>query len=233
LHDGPHRSVCHPRGRGCGAAGGPDAVYRIDLTERSLINAAITAPFPVTLYIRTGDCETGDVVYCGSESIVTNPLEAGTYYLVVDGDTPGAKGDYALAASLTPALLPGSDTCPTALELIFSGQGVATHTGSTLYALDQYQGWCDAGGGGDDVVYTFQAGTGETITIDLAGAEFDPILHLYRGDVDNCGDTEAVSWCVTDSSFQLQGQQGGTYFLIIDGTADKQWGAYDLTVSLQ
>ncbi|MDP6944280.1 MAG: hypothetical protein QF464_09030, partial [Myxococcota bacterium] len=175
----------------------------------------------------------GEIVYCGGDAITTNPLEPGTYYLVIDGDTPGAKGDYALAASLTPALLPEFDTCDTALELIFSGQGVATHTGSSLYALDQYQGWCDATGGGADVVYYFQAGTGQTVTIDITGAEFEPILHLYKGDATQCGDPNAVSWCVAGTTLQLQGQQGGTYYLVIDGVADKQWGAYDLTVTLQ
>ncbi|MDP6945161.1 MAG: hypothetical protein QF464_13515, partial [Myxococcota bacterium] len=50
-------------GEGCSAEGGPDAIYRIDLSERSLINAAITSPFPATLYIRSGDCENGEIVY--------------------------------------------------------------------------------------------------------------------------------------------------------------------------
>ena len=44
----------------CGGAGGADAVYRLDLAERSLVNAAAIAAFPVRLYLRSGDCGSGE-----------------------------------------------------------------------------------------------------------------------------------------------------------------------------
>jgi hypothetical protein len=214
-------------GEGCSLEGGPDAIYRIDLAERSLINAAITSPFPASLYLRSGDCEDGEVVYCGGKTISTPPLEPGTYYLVIDGDTPGAKGDYALAASLTPALLPEYDTCETAVGLLFSNAGIATHTGSTLYSLDQYSAFC-GGEDGPDVVYAFTAGTGEAVDVTVTSDEFEPVLHVYKG---ACAVPENLLTCSVNGQVQISAGLGGDYWLVVDSPGEAQWGAYDLTVS--
>ena len=214
-------------GEGCSLEGGPDAIYRIDLAERSLINAAITSPFPASLYVRSGDCDSGEVVYCGGKTISTPPLEPGTYYLVIDGDSPGAKGDYALAASLTPALLPEYDTCDTAVELLFSNSGIATHTGSTLYSLDQYSAFC-GGEDGPDVVYAFTAGTGEAVNITVTSDEFEPVLHVYKG---GCAVPDNLLTCSVTGQVQISAGLGGDYWLVVDAPGEAQWGTYDLTVS--
>ena len=214
-------------GEGCSSAGGPDAVYRIDVAERSLINAAITSPFPATLYVREGDCESGEVVYCGGKSISTNPLEPGTYYLIIDGDSAGAKGDYALAASLTPALLPDNDTCESAMELFFSNANIATDAGSTLYSLDQHEAWC-GGAEGPEVVYKFTAPSGYKIDILVESEDFDPVLVLYS---DGCGAEGTLRECVASNVVSTNPQPGGEYWLVIDSGGEAQWGPFDLTVS--
>jgi len=212
----------------CGGSGGPDVVYWLTLDERALINAVVTAPFYARLYVRSADCTDGDVVYCGANEIQTNPLDPGDYFLFVDSDAESQKGDFSLAVSLTPAPLPVQDTCDDAMQLIFSGQGIATHAGTTLYGLDQYQAWCDVAGGGADAVYQFQAATGESITIDVA-ADFDSLVYVYMGE---CG-TGAVISCADQGNLFIPPQQGGTYFLVIDGADEKEWGGFDLTVTLQ
>jgi len=212
----------------CGGEGGPDVVYQITLAERSLINAVVTAPFYARLYVRSADCTDGDVVYCGANELQTTPLEAGDYFLFVDSDASSQKGNFTLAVSLTSAVLPEHDTCAGATPLIFSQNGVATHASTTLYSLDQYQSWCEIGQSGPDVVYSFTAGTGQSISITAASAVFDPILVLYKGE---CGTAEPMT-CSADGTLVLPSQGGDNYFLVIDGDEETDWGAYDLTVTL-
>ncbi|MGB0590305.1 MAG: hypothetical protein ACPGU1_11545 [Myxococcota bacterium] len=212
----------------CGGEGGADVTFRIDLAERSLINVAATSPFPMRLYLRSESCSDGEVVYCATDDFSTTPLEPGTYFLVVDADEPGAKGNFTLGVSLTPALLPINDTCETAVELIFSNAGIATHTSSTLYSLDQYSAFC-GGDGGPDLVYAFTAGTGEAVDIAVTSDDFTPVLHLYKG---ACAEPESIITCTDTGSIQIPGGLGGDYWLVVDSPGEAEWGDYDLTVTL-
>ena len=211
----------------CGGAGGPDVTYRIDLSERALINVATVSPFPMRMYLREGDCSDGEVVYCADGDFSTTPFEPGTYFLVVDSDNPLAKGDFTLAVSLTPALLPDNDTCDTAMELFFSNANIATDAGSTLYSLDQHEAWC-GGAGGPEVVYKFTAPSGYKIDILVDSDEFDPILALYRA---ACGQDGILDECIASNVLSTNPQPGSDYWLVIDSAGEGQWGAFDLTVS--
>jgi hypothetical protein len=213
----------------CGGTGGPDVVYQITLPERALINAVVTAPFYARMYVRSADCSDGELVYCGANELQTTPLEAGEYFLFVDSDASSQKGDFTLAVSLTSAVLPTNDTCAAPSQLFFSPAGVATDASSTLYSLDQYQSWCDLEGGGPDVVYSFTAGTSQSITATVQSLEFQPTLILYKGE---CGTAEPYT-CSPDGDLFVANQPGGEYFLVVDGTDEKEWGAFDLTVTLQ
>jgi hypothetical protein len=122
---------------------------------------------------------------------------------------------------------PAHDTCETAVELLFSNAGVATHTGTTLYALDDHSAFC-GGEAGADVVYRFDAATGQSISI-YVSAEFTPLLALYRG---TCGEQDSILECDDGAALSIGPQIGGTYWLVIDGTDEKEWGSFDLTVTL-
>ena len=211
----------------CGGAGGADAVYRLDLAERSLVNAAAIAAFPVRLYLRSGDCGSGEEVYCSLNEFTSNPLEPGTYYLFVDSDSPADKGDYSLAVSLTPAPMPAHDTCDNALELAFNSEGVATDTGTTLYALNQHGSFCGGDNGGD-VVYSFNAGPGEIIDITASSPDFDPVIYLFK---DTCGGTP-VFCDYSNGQLTTPAQSGGDYWLVVDGVGEKDWGAFTIEVEL-
>jgi hypothetical protein len=211
----------------CGGTGGADVTYSITLTERSLINVATVSPFPMRMYLRDGDCTDGEVVYCADGDFSTTPFEPGTYYLIVDSDEAQAKGDFTLAVSLTPALLPENDTCDTAMELFFSNVNIATDVGSTLYSLDQSEAWC-GGADGPDVVYKFTAPSGYKIDILVESDEFDPILHLYT---EGCAAQGDLDECVASNALTTNPQPGGDYWLIIDSAGEGQWGAFDLTIA--
>jgi len=81
--------------------------------------------------------------------------------------------------------------------------------------------------GGPDVVYSFQAATGQSINIEV-NAEFDRLIYVFMGE---CG-LGAILSCANEDLF-IQAQAGGEYWLVIDGAGPGQWGSYDLTVTLQ
>ena len=215
---------------GCGGIGGSDVVYSIELTERALINAALVAPFSAKMYLRSGDCSDGEVVYCAQDEFSTNPLEPGTYYLVVDADMPGAKGNFTLAVSRTPAPLPTNDTCDTATDLILSAAGEANLSSTSLYSLDQTKGFCaSALDGGPDVYYKFSAGTGQSVSVNV-NADFDTVLYVTW---QQCGADGIPLGCSDTGSLDINGLAGGDYWLVVDGLKEKEWGEFDLNVSVQ
>ena len=215
---------------GCGGIGGSDVVYQIELTERSLLHANLIAPYSSKMYVRSESCSDGEVVYCADNALDTNPLEAGTYFLFVDSDAPQAKGNFSLTVSTTPAPLPGNDTCEDALSLIVGANGQASHSGTNLYALDQYKGLCPAAlSGGPDTVYHFEAGTGQTLSVNV-DAEFDTVLYVMTV---SCGDGGIPLACSASGDLTIPGLAGGDYWLFVDGAQEKAWGSYDLTVTLQ
>ena len=214
---------------GCGGFGGPDVVYRIDLPERSLLHGAIVAPFSTKMYLRAADCEGGELVLCADKEFTSAPIDAGTYFLIVDSDSPNAKGDFSLAVSTTPAPIPANDHCDGAVDLTFGAQGVATVSSSTLYAQDDYKGLCSAAlSGGPDVLYTFTAGTGESLEVTLQ-SDFESVMYLMA---QGCGDAGFPLACSSNGSLSVQGLSGGQYWLSVDGVQPLEWGNFDLTVTV-
>jgi hypothetical protein len=214
---------------GCGGIAGPDLVYQINLKKRSLIHAAVVSSFSAKLYIRETACSDGKLTYCGDQAIDTNPVEPGTYYLWVDSDNKLAKGDFTLTVSTTPAELPSYDTCATPMVLDFAGGTTVSHSGTNKYSLDQYKGLCPAAKtGGPDVVYEFQAATGKTLTATLT-APFESILYVMTS---ACG-TGVPLACSGSGTLTIQGLAGGKYWLFVDGTGEKEWGAFTLDLEVK
>ena len=216
---------------GCGGLFGPDVVYQIDLAERSLLDIAITAPFSSKLYLRAATCADGELVKCADKVLSTQPLEPGTYFLIVDSDSAQAKGDFTLTATRTPAPLPENDTCATAKVLDFDDQGVAVIQSTSLYAVDDNKGLCPSAlTGGPDIVYTFTPQAGQTLTVSL-DAEFESILYVSTLACE--GENSFPLTCSGNGELTLFGVQSTQYWLFIDGAKDKEWGDYTLTVELK
>ncbi len=225
---------------GCGGAGGPDVVYQFTLAARSLVSVALVAPFSAKLYLTNGSCANGTKVWCADKDFTTDPLEPGTYWLWVDSDAAAARGNFTLGVSTQAAPLPTADTCASATKLVIGANGVASLTGATnLYALDQYKGLCpSAQSGGPDVVYEFDAGTGQTLTVNVTNANFAPIVYVYTfacgaGGVPLTCSAGTQSGGVHSASVTLPGLAGGKYWLVVDGQGEKQWGTFNLSVQLQ
>ena len=86
---------------GCGGAGGPDNVYSFDIPPGTQ-QAAVTvdADFETVIYLAKASCA-GPYIACApaAEYTIGWP-EAGTYYLILDGKTPGDKGEYTINVTL-------------------------------------------------------------------------------------------------------------------------------------
>ena len=94
----------------CSAGGdatmtGPDRVFRFSLASRSKVHLALTASFEATLELRKACADlaaTGAVLTCEADADSTKhltldrTLEPGTYWVVVDGQTPNDQGPFTL-----------------------------------------------------------------------------------------------------------------------------------------
>lgn len=95
-----------------GSARSPDELYRIEMeTPFDLVAQVMEAPFDTVLHLRGEDCiDPGSELRCdddGGEGLLSRieqpGLEAGTYYLIMDGFGTGPGGPYSLQIDLTPA----------------------------------------------------------------------------------------------------------------------------------
>ena len=94
----------------CGGSGGADTVYEIRMeTAFDLVAEVTAADFDTVLHLRRVCDDPASEVTCNDDSggtllsrIESRGLEAGTYYLIMDGLWSGAVGPYTLEIDLTP-----------------------------------------------------------------------------------------------------------------------------------
>lgn len=212
--------------QGCGGAGGGDVVYSAKLTERTTIKASLKAPFVPRLYVLDSPCGNQKVLACGKNVATTAELDPGTYYVVVDSDSAGQKGDFSLTVEAIPSPLPGNDTCDTA-KAINAGPNPSQVTGTTKWGLDQYKGTC----GGDkvaDVVYSFAAtDVNDDLSVTLT-APFASVL-ILRGQ--GCAGGFQLA-CSTNGKLAIPGLAPGTYYIFVDGVTVADEGDFTLNVLL-
>jgi len=210
----------------CGGSGGPEVVYGFTLADWRQLTVSVSSAFTPRIYIKKGNCVAGEVVACGTESLVTGSFEPGTYYLFVDSDGNMQKGDFTLSVTPAPPGPPPNDTCA-APDVITLLNGIGQASGMTLFANDNYKAGC----GGDkalDTVHQFQVppGTG-SLSIELT-SEYSPVLYITR---DQC--TAVPIACIPDSTYSIGWPTPGTYYVFVDGKTAADKGLYTLKVELK
>ncbi|MEM9192304.1 MAG: hypothetical protein AAGF12_24230 [Myxococcota bacterium] len=92
--------------RGFSGSSRPDSFYRLDLTARSNLTVTVT---PTTLsgfaYLTLRDSCAGPmniVGDSGSPAVITQDLDPGTYYLIVESSSFASAGDYTIRSFITP-----------------------------------------------------------------------------------------------------------------------------------
>jgi cysteine-rich repeat protein len=222
----------------CGAAGGKDVFYSFTLAARSRFTASTAGSlFDTVLHLRqSSDCTTFTQVACngGSGGSGTAALDvmlnAGTYYLVVDGNGVGASGPYTLTTAITAA--PSNDACGAGGPTAIGAGGV--FTGTTAGAGDDFTGGCGDTGGAD-VVYSFTLAAPSDVFITTVGTAFDSVVYLRPGSctATNTGCQDDYRAPVSDDGVLIADNLGaGTYYVIVDGKTASARGTYRLEVNI-
>jgi cysteine-rich repeat protein len=213
----------------CGGGTANDVVYRLDIRSRSsVVIDTDPATWDTVLYLLSGATCPGTEIACNDDisgtnraSRITTSLDAGTYWIVVDGYGTEA-GAFNLSVSATPA----GDECMDAIPLSLTAART-TVTGSTA-AYTPSTASCPAGDTANDVWYVFRLTQREQVFINTYGSTFDTQLGLLNG----CG-MMAVT-CEDDDCGVNQDQivrtlAAGTYYVLLDGYGSVS-GAYTLNI---
>jgi hypothetical protein len=212
----------------CGGAGGPDVVYKFELTDWRHLKFTVNAPFTPRLYIRKDNCTTGKMVACGSGSFEPDDLKPGVYYLVVDSDGNSLKGNFNITIDATVPGPPPNDTCANPAELIFNDAGKAERYGVNLFSVNDYFAGC-GGVTGLDNVFKFTIPNGATkFTVSIA-ADFNPVIMVAN----NLCSTNSLVGCVAGKTYSLQYPNPGDFYLFVDGKTAADKGEYTVTVTIE
>jgi hypothetical protein len=225
-----------------GGANAPDQVHRLDVPQRSRVRVHQRTQHDGALYIRQTCEDPATELVCNddygtvTESLVTDVLDPGQYFVVSDGYSSGAQGasgDYVITAELAPVAGGGAsaDACGAA-GTIAPGQEIEL---DTFEAADDLQGSC-GGVEGPDVVHTLTVTSRSNAKIILSGLQFDAVAYVQR----TCGDATTEVACTQLSMADHTNRQGvletilepGTYSIVVDGRGPSTFGKARLSVQL-
>ncbi|MBI5488284.1 MAG: DUF4215 domain-containing protein [Deltaproteobacteria bacterium] len=219
-----HVSSC---ASGTGAA---DVWYTFTLTSRQIVylDTVDGSAWDSAIDLLQGSCPApATVAGCsddacgGSRSQWFGVLDAGTYYVVVDGAAAGQQGDYALTFQRS--------SCATATRITGDGD----YDGSTVGLPDEDWGSC--GGSAGETEYWLALCGSRTVTATTCNAvtNYDSVLYARSG---SCLGTQLG--CNNDSTCALSTRRAeltttlvqGLNFLRVDGYSGST-GSYRLTIS--
>jgi hypothetical protein len=211
----------------CGGDGGPDVVYKLTLTDWRQLTVDVASSFTPRVYLRKGDCNTGDLVACGGANLVTPDLKTDTYYLFVDGDGNQEKGNFTLSVTSIPPPPASNDTCAGATVLSLDANNKAEVYGVSLFSKDNYAPGCSQVGA-KDLVYQVEVPAGfETLRAVVETADFSPAVYIANG---SCGNIWVT--CVPGKTANISWPNAGTYYIVVDGKTVNDAGEFTLKVEL-
>ncbi len=207
---------------GCAELGGPDVVYRLEFARSSYVRLQAVAPsggFAVGAYL-TRACGEGEPERCGFG--FEGEVEAGEYFLVIDGANANSRGRVAVQMVVDPfGDAPINETCDTAVALNGAEGEIA---GDTRAALDDYvmrdanqcTGHNTRGG---DVVYALPVEVDQDIFVQAEpDGGWDLALYL----VGDCADAPANPLVCADEaiteSLTYTPDETGNVYVVVDGS---------------
>ena len=212
-------------------------MFRLDLTAAALIAFdTVGSDFDAVLRIADAGSCPGTELACDDDSSdddagqaeLTVALEAGAYWVIVDGKNVDSAGRFVLNARLEPiGPTPPNDGCSGALA-ISPGTTPRTTIGTTNGA-GNHLGSC-AIAPGPDVWYTFTLAQRTLVYLDLLdGGAWDAVLNLREG---SCRIPVSVA-CEDDACGTLRPRflgwlEPGTYYVLVDGRSPADFGTFSL-----
>ncbi|MGI5864439.1 MAG: hypothetical protein ACOX6T_20635 [Myxococcales bacterium] len=217
----------------CNDSPGPDVVYFFQLQQPMNVEVSVDGEgTDWVLYVRDdcGDTTEDHELACADEPGAVNAREtvflrnlaAGTYWIWVDGYTASSKGAFTLSVTATePPPVPDNDTCAAPTELTFV-DNMASVTGQTLSAADDYQATCGTADG-SEVVYlvNLAADSSLQVAVTALSPTLKPSVYLRSADCE-AGAEVACSFSTTaggSTSLLARSLAAGPYYLFVDGNA--------------
>jgi hypothetical protein len=215
---------------------GPDVAYQVALQAGDRLVANLDAPWDSALYVLT-DCNNA-ASSCVAGSDAGNPehidftaMNAGTYFLIVDG-YDSAGGTFSLDVRVSPPVT-GGDSCTDAVQVPAGGGSFQSTTAGLMSPYAPPMSCTGSAEPGPERVYGLMLGAGDIVT---ASADFaagvDGALFVFS----DCNNLQS---CVAGSDqtgaggsefLRFAATTGATYYLIVGGT-DPAGGMHDLAIA--
>ncbi len=222
----------------CSGAGAGDVVYRVEVPRRSRVVAHFSAEEGEHVFSLMRACaDKSSEIAC--ERGIDQVLMPGTYFLTVDGATAAAAGKFSFDWSVRD--IAGQETACRGATLLAAGRPV---TGTTVGAGDKFNTSC--GGARDtqssgDRVYRLVLSARAHVRVTLATPSWDGVIAIRSTCLDPTGgagspraselacnnDAEDTHHARVDATLEA-----GTYYVVVDGHASGNEGAYTLEYRL-
>lgn len=216
----------------CGAPGGPDVVYRVEVAKRSRFRARLVGDEGShVLALARGCGEATAQLACGTT--VDEVIVPGTYYLLVDAKTASSFGRFKLEVR-SGEVGPQEAACKNPPEL----RPNVTTTGTTVGAGDRFTISCAGpvqGQGSPDRMYKIVLATRSRVKLELATPTWDGVLAIRRTCLDAVtGPRGSEVGCNNDANDEHHAKlettlEAGTYFVHVDGHQTGNQGPFTLT----
>ncbi len=199
-----------------------DVVYSFTTTEPQDVTLRVTplgADARYVVALRTDCPDGGTEVGCRSGNpaeLIRRSLPAGTYYVIVSGDSGGSGARFVLEASFGPPTpVPPGDTCLDAVDISAGGR----FSGTTLACGDDYEPSCGPDVTYADAVYRFRLAEPRAASLTLGGSTAaDAYLDLRMG---ACGGGTAAG-CTSGRAPSLYSRNlpAGDYWVLVDTSSE-------------
>lgn len=207
----------------CGdEAKGNDAVYRLDVAQKSRVRVTEHGDFSPVVHVRKRCAEADTEVGCSSDSVESEDaafvgiLEAGQYSVFADATSVEHSGRFTLRAEVGPEQGSGAsgESCGDAAPIM--GIQNTTVDGDTFPARDDVVAKCGAPGG-PDLVYRVDISKRSRVRVRMVGQEGKHVFALAR----NCTEASAQIACGPTLDEVVQ---PGTYYLVVDAKDATSFG---------
>jgi len=214
---------------GCGGASKTDVVFVLRLTEDHDVGLNAFGDFPATIALRSSCSDPAAELYCAEDNLWARGLEAGTYYVIVEG---ASEGNFDLSVELAPYTevynVPSTnDTCTSPYVLPPEG---GLFIGSTTGMANNLTASCGSSSASPDAVFELTLAERKVVTVSTT-TTYDGTLHMHSSPC--VGGAEVA--CNDDSPDTRHSRiaptvNAGTYYIIVDGYSSSASGNYEMNV---
>ena len=231
VHGDTQQGASHLEGS-CANGAAPEQVYRMTLDQRGQVSIVLQSSFDGAVYLLRTCGQNGGEIGCNddapdtSRSEISATLDAGTYFVVVDG-YGNESGEYDLIVSVAELQAVGA-VCRAA-PLLTAGQQVS---GTTTGMANYFQATCAGGAQSPDRVYRLEVPQRSRLRV-RQQSDHDGALYLRR----SCQDPTTELACNDDFRDQRNSLvtaivDPGSYFVFSDGFSSGNAGNFTVTAEL-